>query len=616
MKQTKRFGFLILLLLLLVPLGADDFSGGSGTINDPWLVANAAQLNLVRNYLNNYNHYFRQVANINLDEAPYNAGQGWVPIGSAQSQSFRGSYDGDGFSITGLMINRPGYSYQGLFGYAYGARISNLNLESVNVSSATRVGALLGIGTENVVVSNCSSSGTVIGTGDNIGGLVGLLSYGSQISGSQSNCAVSGQNAVGGLLGNAEWNASVLSCNSGGTVTGWGDSIGGLVGSCFYVTLLTDCFSYGPVNCPSDISYSSVGGLIGGIYSSVVTDSYSNSTVNAPEYGSVGGFMGSAVSSSSQINGCYATGLVTARAQAGGFIGYVYEGPTIQLCYATGNVTVLGTYDGYCGGFVGTNQSGSGSIESTILKCYSTGNASGYKETGGFVGRNVGGTIQSCYSTGNASGYNRIGGFCGYSLSTAEISDCYSSGGVIATELSGGFIGGNDEQSLVSRCYNYGVISFNGTYYTGGFSGLAYPASVSNCYWNIQTTGVSSSSTGEGRNTDEMTWPYAPNTYQGFGFPATWAEDQNYYFNGGYPYLSWRYLIPPASLSISASGTSIQLSWNQVIGANSYKIYSALQPDTPDNEWVYLGSTANLFYNTSATGRMFFRVLASSAAVP
>jgi len=581
MKEIRGYCLIALLLLLLMPLGAQ-FAGGLGTINDPWLVATAGHLNLVRNYLNNFNHYFKQVADIDLGVDPYNSGQGWIPIGSYSNSSFRGSYDGDGFLISGLYINRGSTPHQGLFGYAYGARISNVQIVNANVTGSYAVGALLGLGKESTVVTGCSSSGMVTGN----------------------------QYSVGGLIGTLEWWSSMSGCHSSAYVTGMDSTVGGLLGNCYYVSLISYCSSSGAVNCPGPNSYSSVGGMIGGSGYTSIRYSHSSSDVTALTNSSVGGFIGS-VSGSNLIEECYADGDVIAKNQSGGFVGYNYQGSTIHMCYSSGSVTGVEMYAGYCGGFVGTNQGG-GEGAAIIYRCYSTGPANAHQGTGGFVGRNVRGQINKCFATGGASGYSRVGSFCGQSLSNSEIYDCYASGNVSAHELSGGFIGSNEDPSLLARCYNYGPAIFSGTYYVGGFCGIGTASLATDCYWNTQTTNISTSACGSGRTTAEMTWPYDPNCYQNFNFDSVWGQDQGYSFNNGYPYLRWRYLIPPGELIIFHSGNSVNLSWNGVSGAASYKVYYSLLPDAADNDWILLGTTTALEYSTVPEQRMFFRVIASS----
>ncbi|HPQ35745.1 MAG TPA: FISUMP domain-containing protein, partial [Tenuifilaceae bacterium] len=101
----------------------DEFAGGSGNASSPLLVETVEQLNNVRNHPD---LYFLQIANIDLGVSPWNESEGWLPIGE-ESNVFSGGYDGNGFVISNLFINRLA-DYQGLFGY-----ISNANLNSIAV---------------------------------------------------------------------------------------------------------------------------------------------------------------------------------------------------------------------------------------------------------------------------------------------------------------------------------------------------------------------------------------------------------------------------------------------------------------------------------------------------
>jgi hypothetical protein len=366
------------------------------------------------------------------------------------------------------------------------------------------------------------------------------------------------------------------------------------------------------VNGPSDISYSTLGGLLGGIYHGSISGCHSSAAVYSVQYVHVGGLIGVA-SGICQISESFANGSVSARSYAGGFIGYNYDGPAISYSYAAGNVEVTGANDYACGGFVGTCQKGNDYGAPSLSMCYSTGSATANGQVGGFICRLVGGTVQKCFSTGSASGVNRVGGFCGSSLSTSIISDCYACGQVQATDLSGGFIGSNDTPSTVSRCFNYGAISFSGSYYVGGFAGLASPEDFSSCYWDTQSTGITVGSCGEGRTTLQMTDPYDTNTYVGFLFYSVWGPDTAYIYNQGYPYLLWRYLSQPTSVWMINSGGIISLHWSTVTGANSYKIYYSMDPNAAEAGWLLLGSTSSQVYIVPDSLRMFFRVVASSA---
>ena len=98
----------------------------------------------------------------------------WTPIGNAETKLFKGTFDGNGYTITGLKITSG--SYIGLFGYVgEGAEIKNVNLVGASVSGESRVGALIGRIVGDATVSSCSvdSTSKVVGSGSNTGGLIG-----------------------------------------------------------------------------------------------------------------------------------------------------------------------------------------------------------------------------------------------------------------------------------------------------------------------------------------------------------------------------------------------------------------------------------------------------------
>jgi len=115
-----------------------------------------------------YNTYASSTANSNA---------GWVPIGGGGTVGiFTGSFDGGGFTISALNINRPDTDNVGLFGHVgQGATIENVKLSNVNIKGARGTGSLIGrvTGNENTLTFRCSSSGgTVVGDAA-VGGLIG-----------------------------------------------------------------------------------------------------------------------------------------------------------------------------------------------------------------------------------------------------------------------------------------------------------------------------------------------------------------------------------------------------------------------------------------------------------
>jgi predicted outer membrane repeat protein len=221
-----------------------DFAGGSGTLEDPYQVASAEQLNAVREYLSSH---FIQVADIDLAQDPWNTGEGWMPIGG--ETPFSGMYNGGGYTISGLTIDRPESDYQGLFGRVSGARLWNLALEMADVRGRDYTGALIGMALSSELQS-IQVDGKIEGN-QYVGGICGAM-YRSKIDQSESAAEVTGHSFVGGLAGTGEAHA----CTSGGAVSAAveGHRVGGLLG---------EGFAMNSVASGSVSGGSEVGGLIG-----------------------------------------------------------------------------------------------------------------------------------------------------------------------------------------------------------------------------------------------------------------------------------------------------------------------------------------------------------------
>ena len=192
------------------------FDGGEGTEKEPYLVANAAQLNAVR-YYNSAAAHFRQIANITLSET-------WAPI--EDGSAFNGIYDGGGYSINNLNIHSQTYDQQGLFQYIHpDGVVKNVALINVNISSlGTHAGGIAGgnYGT----IENCYVTGTVSGT-QYVGGIAGYNSDG-EIKNCYTTCNVTGSgNQIGGITGIN--NGTVQYCYATGKISGT-TLVGGIVG--------------------------------------------------------------------------------------------------------------------------------------------------------------------------------------------------------------------------------------------------------------------------------------------------------------------------------------------------------------------------------------------------
>jgi len=170
---------------------------------------------------NNLSGNFKLMCDVDLSDIE------WVAVGSS-SNPFKGSFDGQGYTIKNLTISNPMSIYQGLFGYAKAANIINTKLENANITSTYNfTGSLLGGGFGGTLIENCSAvGGTVSNTKSNTGGLVGQLND-SRITKSYTSNAVQGNNFVGGLVGHIKQNSMVSDCFSRSFVYG-NKNMGGL----------------------------------------------------------------------------------------------------------------------------------------------------------------------------------------------------------------------------------------------------------------------------------------------------------------------------------------------------------------------------------------------------
>jgi hypothetical protein len=259
------------------------FAGGNGTAENPYQIADWWQLDNVRNYLSSH---FVVVNDLDSNSIGYtelaspaaHEGRGWRPI--AVNNTFVGNFDGQGYEICDLFINRPDESQVGLFGVVgEGGVMGNVGVDG-NVTGCDNAGGL--VGKNEGAISNSYSTCRVVGN-NNTGGLVGKNddSEGT-VTDSYSSGNVTGANNVGGLVG---WNREGSMSNSyaTGRVTG-SDNVGGLVGK--NGDTVSNCYGTGRVT-----GNDNVGGLVGrNDNTGSVSDSYSTGSVTGSTH--VGGLTG------------------------------------------------------------------------------------------------------------------------------------------------------------------------------------------------------------------------------------------------------------------------------------------------------------------------------------
>jgi hypothetical protein len=292
------------------------FAGGSGTENDPYIIETPEHLNNIRDYF--WSH-FLQHDDIDLGIFPWNASEGWLPIGDDYKR-FSGSYDGNGFTVSNLTINRPEENWIGLFGYAHGADLRNIIVKQVDVVGGSFVGGLVGK-TEQSSISDSYAHGIVSGNWT-VGGLVG-------------------ENTEKSAINNSHANVSVL-CN--------GRNGGGLIGSHVSGSIISNSCATGGVS-----GGGSLGGLVGDHHNSSTINSFATGNISGSDL--LGGLVGNHAGGSS-IENSYATGCVKGWNEIGGLVGWNRWSSTITNSYAIGIVSG-GYLQELVGGLVGAQDEGS-----------------------------------------------------------------------------------------------------------------------------------------------------------------------------------------------------------------------------------------------------------------
>ncbi|WP_066083700.1 GLUG motif-containing protein [Anaerotignum neopropionicum] len=281
---------------------------GEGTETVPYQISTAAQLaklaELVDAYDTNYNDkYYKLTADLDLSAygEGWNSGKGWIPIGTTDYRTFKGTFDGDNHKISGLYINRGTENYIGLFGYIKGGTVQNIGIEEVSLVGQDYVGGMAGkIDTGSV--TNCHVTGAVSNTGGYVGGVAGYVggvegSADGSVKNCYATCTVSGRIA-GGVVAGANINASVTSCYATGAVSG-SVRVGGVAGMVADASV-TNCYATGAVTGTG--AY--VGGVVG-LLGGSMTNCYATGAVSGATVGGLVGVIGSGGDSSS-VTSCAA----------------------------------------------------------------------------------------------------------------------------------------------------------------------------------------------------------------------------------------------------------------------------------------------------------------------
>lgn len=564
MKKVIGFRFLIVTSILFMlsasfvmtaPVSSAGDSGGmdgQGTVANPYIIRDIIDLDNLRNDLSA--HYILGNDIDAHETSSWNGGTGFIPIAMNSSHHyFRGTLNGQGYSIDGLHIALPLQNYVGLFArISFDAEIISLNCINLNVSGKYYVGGLVGY--NEGYISHSHVSGNLSGY-EFVGGLTGANN--GVVSFSDSNVNLLGETSIGGLTGSNT--NTIVQSNSTVEIQGL-SGIGGLAG----VNHASIIDSHATI---TSIAGNRVGGLVG-YNSGSITRGFANSIIVGSIY--IGGLVGT---NRGIVNESFAMGQVSSANWVGGLIGENYG--LVTYSYFKGDVN---GFNYIAGGIVGENVG-------HILNCNSSGYVNGDNTVGGLVGSNRGIVSQS-YSTADVNGTQTVGGVIGDNYHLAEyyvmLSESYSTGNVTGDRWVGGLIGSNNGYIDSS----YSVSRVEGNEMVGGLVGTSYEAMVTKSYWDIESSGQNWSHGGTGKVSADMK---NSNLFKN----ADWDFDDTWWMVDGetYPLLRYQGIQAEAGDDVvsiignevqfdagSTPGTIVNNTWEFQYDGALIRIYDDVSP--------------------------------------
>jgi hypothetical protein len=492
-----------------------------------YLVGSVEDLKIINEYATVAGFKYKLTSNLDLAIEP----DFYIPY-------FIGVFDGDGYAISNLNINLPLQDYVGMFGRVYwGSSITNLGLLNVNIIGANNVGAFSGAAvgvTNSYVTGSITATGTAVGVirgwqwgvspntfynydattlnGHQIFGLealdqarfddwmaggfepLELSTYLTQEDDYYLITSVSDLEAFRnfGQLDDLKVRLTTnldLTGKTGlyipnfqGEFDGSGYEISnmslnfpiqnnvGFFGSLRHESLIYDL---GVTNA-TVVGQDSVGIFAGYMINSKIWNSYSSGTVTGRT--NVGSLLGQADNWYSEVYDSSSSGSVSGTTNVGGLVGNLSSTSKVMFSHSTANVTGIGS-SYQLGGLVGQN-------DGLIAVAYSTGNVQGLTNLGGLVGRNIG---------------NTYGG--------GVILDSFSHSTVTLTTsnyVAGGLIGRlENTRAIVDRTYSTGAVVGTGTN-VRGLIGSYSAGTITNSFWDTESSGRTTSGGGTGKTTLEM----------------------------------------------------------------------------------------------------------------
>lgn len=542
--------FLVVLIIFssaIVVIGPDEdvqeekiqtsrFSGGFGTIDDPYQITNITHLQDM-GIKRNFEKHFILMNDIDAsDTSSWNSGEGFEPIGPDTlftiTGKFKGTLDGQGYKIDGLTIARDSQEYVGLFSIlSEGSKISNLTLINTDIEGSQTVGSIVGQN-DGGIIDNVAIEGKITGT-RLVGGLVGNLYFGL-INRSSCSATVEGNNNVGGLAGNiyfgdiddSYFDGAVIAPGGTGGITGnmyggsimnsyvvgtiWGSTnIGGIVGGTTggYDDIINTFY-----NIDSKIINNEVHISYGGIYNQQFNDWMNNGKkLHITDYSDTlvpknGNYEINGISGLKDMLGFVNTeGLrfhLTSDIDLSEHPGFYIPCFSAELFEGNGHIiknlnlspvqradlgffghvrrsTISGVVIGKTT-FIGQNSFGSligRNSGGLVINCSSYATIIDARMyVGGLIGHNYG-TVENCYFAGYVHGTNYVGGLMGENYG-GVVKFCYFSGSVYGSENVGGIAGMNIHN--ISDSFVNGTVSGNKK--VGGIAGYCPDGLLQNCY--------------------------------------------------------------------------------------------------------------------------------------
>lgn len=498
---------------------------GSGTESDPYQIWSKADLEYVIPLPGATSAHYIMMADIDMLGTNFTIG--------SDADPFTGVFDGNGKTISNFSIYTmglfPNISSEGI--------VKNLNLYpksytppmgwdwSLGILAGNNSGTITNcyvnaefeaapgyddagvITTSNAgLISNCTVdvNMTLLGCGQYIytGGVAGWNQSTGTIADCHVNLEFHDAAQQGGIVG--ENAGDIIRCSAKGTISGNKTlgTLGGIAGTSTGGSI-TDCTANCDIIDYDGTGVTHAGGLVGVCKNTVIDNCCSSGTIEV--YSTCGGLIGESdfdtITNSSSDCDMYSSDRISS---IGGLIGNCHL-TTLESCHAAGSII-----------------------------CSSSGPCN---EIGGLIGYITDANINRCFASGLIniltpnSNIHNIGGLVGEAdvfNAYPVITDCYSATRILADVSSyykiGGFIGYGEVQC--SNGHAAGKMILNGTNdgYVGGFVGYHHEGTISNCFWNMDTTGMQTSHRGIGLTSDQMR-DIETFTNAGWNFDSIWMLD-------------------------------------------------------------------------------------------